>query len=171
VAGLRAAAQDADDQASGLRVGLAEAREQLARLQRGREHSARHHRCHVRIKHVHQLYSCMSTLWMSVASGVGAVVLIHHALLCQCSTCLQPLVQDTRDAVVEAATAGALDRRLAALERRVSAVLMSSCFAALLDTGIVPDMFGILSVIDMLRHPRTQPLLQGAPLKDLVRLC
>ena len=47
VAGLRAAAQDADDQASGLRVGLAEAREQLARLQRGQEHAARHHRCHV----------------------------------------------------------------------------------------------------------------------------
>ena len=49
VAGLRAAAQGAVDQASGLRVGLVEAREELARLQRGREHAARHHRCHVRI--------------------------------------------------------------------------------------------------------------------------
>lgn len=48
-------------------------------------------------------------------------------------------MQDTRDAVVEAATAGALDRRLAALERRVSARLITSCTSVL--SGIVSDMF------------------------------
>jgi hypothetical protein len=34
-------------------------------------------------------------------------------------SCTPHLLQDAKDAIVEAATAGALDRRLAALERRV----------------------------------------------------
>ena len=65
-----------------------------------------------------------------------------HALKYQCYTFLQPLVQDAKDAVVEAATAGALDRRLAALERRVSARLRTMLLYS--DFIVVSDISGMV---------------------------
>ena len=81
VAGLRAAAQDAEGQASGLRVGLAEAREELARLQRGREHAARHHRCHVRI------LSVLKSNQSPCVGLRGAVALLTMTPMQCCRTC------------------------------------------------------------------------------------
>jgi hypothetical protein len=112
VAELRAAAQDSGDQQSDLRLGLAEAREQLLRLQRCQEHAARHHRCHVRLN---LQWTSAVHLHLCRRSAAGIVYKVSWV-----SRATSPLVQDTKDAVMEAATAGALDRRLAALERRVN---------------------------------------------------
>lgn len=74
-------------------------------------------------------------------------------------SCMPHMLQDAKDAVAEAATAGALDRRLAAVERRVSARLIKSCYRGVSIYWIFPAYSELLQ---MLRHPVRSNMLRDS---------